>query len=66
MYGMTITSDRKFSPKEAAAHIGVSLSTLREYIRKRAIRVIRRGAGPRPRVLIRESELQKVFRETRL
>ncbi len=60
--GMMPSSDRKLSPKEAAARVEVSVATIREYIRKGALHKILRGPGPRPRVLLLQSEVDQLFR----
>jgi excisionase family DNA binding protein len=56
-------SDRFLTPKQAATEAAVSESTIRRYIRKGALPVVRRGSGPRPRLLIRQSLIALLFHE---
>lgn len=59
---MTPHTDKLLTPKEAAARVDVSLKTIRRYIQKGALVPVRRGPGPKPRLLIRESALAHLFR----
>jgi excisionase family DNA binding protein len=59
-------SERLLTPGEIAAALGVTPTSVRRWINAGALEAIRLGTGPHARLRVREAELARFVRPTRI